>query len=101
MSEWTEPPAKAGGDCGCDEAVNELWAYLDAELEQHDAERVRAHLAGCHGCLEEHDVELVVKKLVQRCYATADLAPDELRAKVRASLTVTVRTTIVESASEN
>lgn len=103
MSEWTEPGAAAAPvaqDCGCDEAVSELWAYLDSELQEPDAARVKAHLAACGGCLEEHDVELVVKKLVRRCYAQDESAPDELRAKIRAHIvTLQVRTTIVERSS--
>ncbi|MDM7832451.1 mycothiol system anti-sigma-R factor [Cellulomonas edaphi] len=99
MSEWTEPGSvtdPVAQDCGCDEAVSELWAYLDAELEEPDAERVRSHLQACGGCLEEHDIELVVKKLVRRCYAQDESAPDQLRDKIRAQLvTVQVRTTIV------
>ena len=99
MSEWTEPgagPAPAVHDCGCDEAVAELWAYLDSELHADEAARVRAHLQQCGGCLEEHDVELVVKKLVRRCYSQDEAAPDELRAKIRARLvTLQVRTTVV------
>src|SRR6478752_1260648 len=98
MSEWTEPgtttaPAQ---DCGCDEAVSELWAYLDSELEADEAERVRAHLQACHGCLQEHEVEVVVKKLVQRCYSQEEAAPDELRTKIHAHLVeLRVRATIV------
>lgn len=99
MSEWIEPgagTAPVAQDCGCDEAVSELWAYLDSELEAPDAERVKHHLEECGGCLEEHDIELVVKKLVRRCYAQDESAPDELRAKIRAGIvTVQVRTTIV------
>ncbi len=79
-------------DCGCDEAVSELWAYLDSELERPEADRVRAHLESCHGCLEEHDVELVVKKLVRRCYESDPTAPDALRARIHETLT-TIRIT--------
>ncbi|RHA42723.1 mycothiol system anti-sigma-R factor [Cellulomonas rhizosphaerae] len=103
MNEWNEPGASAAPvaqDCGCDEAVSELWAYLDSELEGPEAERVKQHLEGCVGCLDEHDVELVVKKLVRRCYSQDESAPDELRAKIRAHIvTLQVRTTIVERSS--
>lgn len=99
MSEWTQAgagSAPVGKDCGCDEAVSELWAYLDSELDGPEAERVKQHLEGCGGCLEEHDVELVVKKLVRRCYSQDEAAPDDLRAKIRAHIvTLQVRTTIV------
>lgn len=88
MSTWEESPAAPAHaeDCNCDEALAEMWAYLDAELEGPEADRVRAHLAGCRGCLEEYDVEVVVKKLVRRCYQGDEHAPVELREKVHARL---------------
>jgi len=85
---WQEPPARTSSSgCDCDEAVAELWAYLDAELEPLEAERVKAHLEGCDGCLGEHDVELVVKKLVKRCWSQDEAAPADLRARIHATLT--------------
>ncbi|MCR6689407.1 mycothiol system anti-sigma-R factor [Cellulomonas sp.] len=79
--------AASPGGCGCDEAVAELWAYLDSELEPLEAERVKAHLEGCRGCLEEHEVEVVVKKLVRRCWSDEEPAPAELRARIHATFT--------------
>ena len=62
-----DPSATAAGNCGnnCADALDRLWEYLDAELGAPDAETVRAHLAECQGCLEEYDVDVVVKTLVQ------------------------------------
>jgi anti-sigma factor (TIGR02949 family) len=73
--------------CDCDEAVAELWAYLDSELEPIEAARVKEHLDGCRGCLEEYDVEVVVKKLVRRCWSDEEAAPTDLRARIHATLT--------------
>lgn len=87
---WEEPAASArrsSSGCDCDEAVAELWAYLDSELEPIEAERVKEHLEGCDGCLGEHDVELVVKKLVKRCWEQDEAAPADLRARIHATLT--------------
>lgn len=87
---WEEPAGTAGrssSGCDCDEAVAELWAYLDSELEPIEAERVKEHLESCDGCLGEHDVELVVKKLVKRCWEQDEAAPADLRARIHATLT--------------
>ncbi|CAM5791742.1 mycothiol system anti-sigma-R factor [Cellulomonas persica] len=86
---WEEPAAtrRSTAGCDCDEAVAELWAYLDSELEPLEAERVKAHLEGCDGCLGEQEVELVVKKLVKRCWEKDEGAPADLRAKIHATLT--------------
>lgn len=98
MTTWDGPDAPAPvartsqTGCDCDEAVAELWSYLDSELGSDAAERIRVHLESCRGCLAEHDVELVVKKLVRRCYAEVEVAPDELRTKVRTTIS-TLRVT--------
>ena len=48
--------------------------------------RVRAHLAECEGCLEEYDVDVVVKTIVRR--GCQEAAPDGLRLKIHEQLTV-------------
>lgn len=86
-----EPGAtrRSSSGCDCDEAVAELWAYLDSELEPLEAERVKAHLEGCDGCLGEQEVELVMKKLVKRCWEKDAGPPADLRARIHATLTAT------------
>ncbi|MEZ0447327.1 mycothiol system anti-sigma-R factor [Cellulomonas sp. ICMP 17802] len=76
------------GTCGnnCADALDRLWEYLDAELGAPDAETVRTHLAECQGCLEEYDVDLVVKTLVKR--GCQEAAPDSLRVRIHEQLTV-------------
>ena len=84
----TGPSTPAEGSCGntCADALDRLWEYLDAELGAVDAETVRAHLAECQGCLEEYDVDVVVKTLVRR--GCQEAAPDGLRTKIHEQLTV-------------
>jgi anti-sigma factor (TIGR02949 family) len=72
----------------CDEALDRLFEYLDAELGTPEAERVRAHLTECTECLEEFDVEAVVKKIVRR--SCREEAPAQLRARIHEQL-VTLR----------
>jgi len=74
--------------CGseCDEALDRLFAFLDSELVPSDAEQVRAHLADCRPCLEEFDVEAVVKKVVRR--SCQEAAPAELRVRIHEQLMV-------------
>ena len=76
------------GNCGnnCADALDRLWEYLDAELGAPDAETVRAHLAECEGCLEEYDVDVVVKTIVKR--GCQEAAPDGFRLKIHEQLTV-------------
>ena len=76
------------GNCGnnCADALDRLWEYLDAELGAPDAETVRAHLAECEGCLEEYDVDVVVKTIVRR--GCQEAAPEGLRLRIHEQLTV-------------
>jgi mycothiol system anti-sigma-R factor len=92
MSEFQDeaelPAILVAGSCGnnCADALDRLWEYLDAELGAPDAETVRAHLAECQGCLEEYDVDVVVKTLVKR--GCQEAAPDSLRVRIHEQLTV-------------
>jgi anti-sigma factor RsiW len=48
-----------GPEIGCDECFELLDVYVDAEVAGRDPEAavpgLRAHLAGCPACAEEHD----------------------------------------------
>jgi hypothetical protein len=47
-----------GPEIGCDECFDKLDVYVEAELEGRDPDAavpgLRAHLAGCPACAEEH-----------------------------------------------
>lgn len=70
----------------CDQALGRLFEYLDAELGTPDSVRVREHLEECAPCLDEYDVEVVVKNLVRRC--CQESAPEDLRLRIHAQLTL-------------
>jgi len=46
-------------EIGCDECFDQLDRYVEAELERQPADELfpglRAHLAGCPTCAEEHE----------------------------------------------
>lgn len=87
MSETVDPAhAASAQDCGCPEALDRLWEYLDAELTVPDKDVVSAHLAHCTGCLEEHEVERVMKAVVRR--GCQEVAPEELRVRIHERITV-------------
>ncbi|MFC8191875.1 mycothiol system anti-sigma-R factor [Cellulomonas sp. NPDC057328] len=74
------------GDMRCSEAVERLWEYVDAELGTLDRDRVAAHLAECTPCLEEEQVEVVMKELVRRC--CQEEAPVTLRVRIHEQISV-------------
>ena len=49
----------AGPEVGCDECFEQLDQYVELELAGRDAEAaipgLRAHLAGCPACREDHE----------------------------------------------
>lgn len=80
------PQVVDGAPCGCDEAVGRLWEYVDSELGALDHQRVAAHLVECAPCLEEEQIEVVLKQLVRRC--CQEEAPATLRVRIHEQLTV-------------
>jgi anti-sigma factor (TIGR02949 family) len=70
----------------CAEALSRLFEFLDSEIEEADADRIRQHLADCEPCLAEYDVEDHLKKLVRR--SCQEVAPAELHVRIRQQLTV-------------
>lgn len=49
----------------CDDALANLYLYLDAELDQVSAERVRTHLQACGGCSGPFDFEVRLRAVVR------------------------------------
>lgn len=65
----------------CGEARDQIYRYLDAELDEDTAAAVRIHLDDCPGCLKSFDFERRLKVVVRRCL-TEDM-PETLETKVR------------------
>ena len=91
----TPDGATSGPPCNCDEAVGRLWEYVDSELGELDHQRVEAHLVECAPCLEEEQIEVVLKQLVRRC--CQEEAPATLRLRITETLTVLRLRTAVET----
>ena len=60
-------------------------AYLDGELAARDAREVEAHLRECRDCARQHDARVALGAAI-RAEIPPLRAPDELRARVRATL---------------
>ena len=68
-------------DCDCGDAQDQLYQYLDSELDSETATSVRSHLDDCNGCHDSFDFEQRLKLIVRRCL-TEDM-PETLEVKVR------------------
>lgn len=65
----------------CQEALEQVYLYLDGELCEMDCAQIKAHIDACSHCLEQYDVEAQVKTLVNRCCG-GEQATDGLKAQV-------------------
>ena len=69
-------------DTDCSEVLLRAYEYLDGELDDVAAgERIRAHLEECRPCLQEYDVDRLLKAVVRRSCAQ-EQAPVALRTQI-------------------
>ncbi len=73
-------------ECGCDDLVSHLHQLLDAELEESECRRLQRHVDSCPACHEAADAEAHLRSLIRR--SCAERAPDRLRIRVLAQITV-------------
>ena len=67
-------------DQDCDEAISQLYTYLDGELDTLVLAKVEAHLQRCSPCLEAFDFELELRKVVAtKCQ---DQMPADVKSKI-------------------
>jgi mycothiol system anti-sigma-R factor len=69
---------------GCDEALENLYLYLDSELDSVTSERIRSHLDDCHGCVHSFEFEKRLKSVVKE--RLDEEVPDVFVARLRTAL---------------
>ena len=68
----------------CQEALEELYTFLDGELTVEKREHIRVHLDDCNPCLEQYDFEAELRIVVrQKC---RDHVPESLIERVAKAL---------------
>jgi mycothiol system anti-sigma-R factor len=72
----------SGGNC--DEALTNLYQYLDREMASADSDRIRAHLEDCTGCLDVFEFEVRLKIVVRE--RLAEEVPSQFIERLRAAL---------------
>lgn len=72
------PPGPGGPDC--DDALHQLYEFLDGELTTERRELIRHHLDECIPCLGAFDFEAELRLVIaQKC---RDSVPDDLRRRI-------------------
>ncbi|AXT85602.1 mycothiol system anti-sigma-R factor [Aeromicrobium sp. A1-2] len=80
----------------CVKALENLYLFLDEEIDTASCAEIQTHIDECTACLSEYDLERVVKSLVSR--SCSEVAPQPLREKVLFSIR-TVQIEITEQRS--
>lgn len=78
--------ARRGEPCSCAELRDHLYEFLDSELDDSERERLDRHVTNCPDCTEAAEAEHHIRMLLRN--ACAEQAPQGLRARVVAQLTV-------------
>lgn len=66
----------------CEEALHELYHFLDGELTDERRTLISVHLDGCTTCLGAYDFEAELRRVVaERCRETV---PEHLRLRIAA-----------------
>jgi mycothiol system anti-sigma-R factor len=68
----------------CNEALQELYVFLDGELTEERRSKIHRHLTDCSPCLGAFDFEAELKIVIaRRC---TDTPPPELRERIRQAI---------------
>jgi mycothiol system anti-sigma-R factor len=68
----------------CQEALEELYVFLDGELTVEKREHIRVHLDDCNPCLEHYDFEAELRLVIAaKC---KEPVPQDLKDKILRAL---------------
>lgn len=68
-------------DTDCKSVLDQLYSFIDGEVDEEYHNRIAVHLDECAPCLGEYEVERVVKALVKRSCADGGCT-DEIRSRI-------------------
>lgn len=68
----------------CENALHELYTFLDGELTEGRRAAIQHHLDTCQPCAEPYDFEAELRMIIRK--KCAEKVPESLVAKVRSAL---------------
>ena len=78
------PVVPAVHDEDCEDAIRELYTFLDGELTDARRASIRGHLDGCHPCLEAFDFEAELRMVVS--HHCRETVPEPLKQRIASLL---------------
>ncbi|MFT0847471.1 mycothiol system anti-sigma-R factor [Actinomycetaceae bacterium L2_0104] len=76
----------ADSDCSCEELSGHLFEFLDAQMPQEQAARLRRHMETCPHCNRLMEAETHVREMLKR--SCCESAPSTLRIKITQQIAV-------------
>lgn len=64
----------------CRDALDQLWEYIDRELDDATADQVRVHLERCSHCFPQYDFQRAFRAFMAT--SCRECAPPELRRRI-------------------
>lgn len=74
----------------CEQALAEVYTFLDGELTETKRELIAAHLDSCNPCFEAFDFEAELRMVIST-KARSDEVPASLRLRIAEKLSLTLR----------
>ena len=68
----------------CNEALKEIYTFLDGELTAEIRDAIEGHLNGCTDCLEVFDFEAELRVLIAR--KCTERVPERLRQRIHQAI---------------
>ena len=81
-----EENCTCGADCSCEEVSDHLFEFLDAQMPEEQAARLRRHIETCPNCTQMTEAEAHVRDIVRR--SCCESAPATLRVRITSQLAV-------------
>jgi mycothiol system anti-sigma-R factor len=72
-------------DGNCDDALHELYGFIDGELTTEKRVAIQHHLDDCLPCYEAFDFEAELRTVIQK--KCVDSVPDSLRQRIADAIT--------------
>ena len=79
-----EPDEQAHQHDTCQEALEELYTFLDGEMTVEKREHIRVHLDDCNPCLEQYDFEAELRIVISK--KCKEAVPQTLKDKILRAL---------------